>query len=277
MGPVPAMPLGMGPPPPIPHIRTTRSSASSRWARAIRNPTWSAPAPAPCCSIKGTYYVVDMGNGAQNSMLRGAKGTFPFRDIAALCFTHFHQDHTNDYFDIMTNRWLTGGKEVTVVGPPGVAALHQFLTTFFKDDLCYRLLREAAAGHERHRHVRRSLTIKEITGVEEFQLGGLEVKTAKLTHTMYDLGLPLRRGGQGRWWSRATLRSTKRLVDLARGADMLVIDGDERWGGAPEHTMAPLEASGASLQARPVSTAGISRCGHTPRSRRSRRWPRPPR
>ncbi len=34
----------------------------------------------------------------------------------------------------------------------------------------------------------------------------------------------------------------ERLVDLARGADMLVIDGDERWGGAPAHTMAPLEA-----------------------------------
>ena len=113
---------------------------------------------ASACSMlqyRGKYYVVDMGNGAQNSMLRGAKGTFAFRDIVAVCFTHFHQDHTNDYFDIVTNRWLTGGKEVTVVGPPGAAALHEFLITFFKDDLCYRWLREMPRGLTSDGHVRR--------------------------------------------------------------------------------------------------------------------------
>lgn len=201
------------------------------------NPEPSLERASACTMLqyKGAYYVVDMGNGAQNSMLRGAKGPFAFRDIAAFCFTHFHQDHTNDYFDIMTNRWLTGGKEVTVVGPPGAAALHQFLVTFFKDDLSYRMLREIERGMS-GLGMFEGVTVKEITGAEQFRLGDFEVRTAKLTHTMYDLGYRFEAGGKTVVVSGDTSYD-ERLVELAAGADMLVADADERWGGAPGHRM----------------------------------------
>ena len=103
----------MGPPPPLPPY--PHETEFSVITVGTGNPQPSLERASACSMLqyRGKYYVVDMGNGAQNSMLRGAKGTFAFRDIAALCFTHFHQDHTNDYFDIVTNRWLTGGKEVT--------------------------------------------------------------------------------------------------------------------------------------------------------------------
>jgi ribonuclease BN (tRNA processing enzyme) len=189
---------------------------------------------------RGRYYVVDMGNGAQNSMLKGEKGTFAFRDIAALCFTHFHQDHTNDFFDIMTNRWLTGGKEVTLMGPPGVRALYEFLTTFFKDDLCYRWLREVSRGLSSE-GMFTGVSVKEITGSQEFRLAELDVTTAELTHTMYDLGYRFEGPGKSVVVSGDTSYD-ERLVALAKGADVLVMDGDERWAGVQGHEMAPITA-----------------------------------
>ena len=233
-------PLGFGPPPPIPPYPHDTDFSVITVGTGNPQPNLERASACTMLQFKGAYYLVDMGNGAQNSMLRGAKGTFPFRDIAALCFTHFHQDHTNDYFDIMTNRWLTGGKEVAVVGPPGVAALHQFFTTFFKDDLCYRLLRELPRGMS-GTGMFEGVSVKEITGTQQFQLGDLQVRTAKLTHTMYNLGYRFEGAGKSVVVSGDT-SFDERLVDLAAGADVLVIDGDERWGGAPEHTMAPLEA-----------------------------------
>jgi ribonuclease BN (tRNA processing enzyme) len=238
-GRVPAMPLGMGPPPPIPPYPHDTEFSVITVGTGNPQPNLERASACTMLQLKGAYYVVDMGNGAQNSMLRGAKGTFPFRDIAALCFTHFHQDHTNDYFDIMTNRWLTGGKEVTVVGPPGVAALHEFFTTFFKDDLGYRLLRELRRGMS-GTGMFDGVSVKEITGAQQFQLGELQVTTAKLTHTMYNLGYRFEGAGKSVVVSGDT-SFDERLVDLAKGADLLVADADERWGGRGVHTMPPLE------------------------------------
>jgi ribonuclease Z len=229
-----------GPPPPIPPY--PHETEFSVITIGTGNPQPSLERASACTMLqyRGSYYVVDIGNGAQNSMLKGAKGTFPFREIAAVCFTHFHQDHTNDYFDVMTNRWLTGGKEVTVVGPPGVAALHAFLTTFFKDDLCYRWLREIPRGLT-GAGMFEGVSVKEITGAQQFDLGELEVTTAELTHTMYNLGYRFEAAGGSVVVSGDT-SFDKRLVDLARGADMLVMDGDERWTGDLVYKMASVEA-----------------------------------
>lgn len=197
---------------------------------------------ASACTMvqyRGKYYMVDMGNGAQNSMLRGTKGAFPTRDIAAFCFTHFHQDHTNDFFDLMTNRWMTGGREVTIVGPPGAAALHEFFITFFHDDLCYRMLRELRQGKD-GTGVFEGVTVREVVGAQRFRLGELQVRTAKLTHTMYDLGYRFEADGRAVVVSGDTAYD-ERLIELAKDADVLVADCDERWGGNPDHTIPVLE------------------------------------
>ena len=231
---------GLGPPPPIPPY--PHETDLSVITVGTGNPQPSLERASACSMLqyKGKYYVVDMGNGAQNSMLKGAKGTFAFRDIVAVCFTHFHQDHTNDYFDFVTNRWLTGGKELTLVGPPGVAALHEFLITFFKDDLCYRWLREMPRGLT-STGMFDGVTIKEISGAQRFELGELSVTTAELTHTMYNVGYRFEAAGKSVVISGDT-SFDQRLVDLARGADLLVMDGDERWAGDLVYKMAPVEA-----------------------------------
>ncbi len=230
---------GGGPPPvmpPYPH-----DTAFSVITVGTGNPQPNLERASACTMLqyRGRYYVVDMGNGAQNSMLKGERGVFPFKDIAAVCFTHFHQDHTNDYFDIMTNRWLTGGKEVTVVGPPGVAALHEFFTTFFHDDLCYRMLREIRFGKD-GTGVFEGVAIREIKGGESFALDDLQVSTAKLTHTMYDVGYRFEVDGKAVVVSGDTAFD-ERLIELSRGADLLVADCDERWGGASQFVMPDIE------------------------------------
>jgi ribonuclease Z len=231
---------GHGPPPPIPAYPHDTDFSVITVGTGNPQPNLERASACTMVQFQGKYIVVDMGNGAQNSLLKGAKGTFPFRDIAALCFTHFHQDHTNDYFDIMTNRWLTGGEEVVVAGPPGVAALHHFLVTFFKDDLCYRWLREVARGLS-STGMFIGVETKEITGAQQFELAGLTVTTAELTHTMYDLGYRFEGAGKSVVVSGDTSYD-ERLVALAKRADVLVMDGDERWPGDKGFKMAPVEA-----------------------------------
>jgi ribonuclease BN (tRNA processing enzyme) len=206
------------------------------------NPRPSLQRSGPCTMLqhRGRYYVVDMGNGAQNALLRGDKGMFRFRDIAAFCFTHFHQDHTNDYFDIATNRWVAGGKELTLVGPPGVATLHEFLITFFRDDLSYRMLLAIPWGAS-ETGMFGGVTINEITGSQKFRLDDLEVTTAKLTHTMYNLGYRFEADGKAVVVSGDTSLD-EHLVQLAAGADVLVSDCTGRWRDAPEQTMPALDA-----------------------------------
>jgi ribonuclease BN (tRNA processing enzyme) len=234
-------PEWMDPRPPLPPY--PHESDFSVITVGTGNPQPSLERASACSMIqyKGKYYLVDMGNGAQNSMLKGAKGTFPFRDIAALCFSHFHQDHTNDFFDIMTNRWLTGGKEVTVVGPPGAQKLYEFLITFFNDDLAYRWLRVINDGRLTGTGMFTGVTVKEITGSAKFSLADLEVTTAKLTHTMFNLGYRFEGSGKSVVVSGDTSYD-EALVTLAKDADMLVIDGDERWAGHSGHKLAPLSA-----------------------------------
>ena len=255
-------PTGTGPPPPIPPYRHETDFSVITVGNGNPQPSLGRASACTMLQYRGKYYLVDMGNGAQNSLLRGEKGTFAFRDIVAVCFTHFHQDHTNDYFDIMTNRWLTGGREVTVVGPPGAQALHSFLITFFKDDLAYRWLRGLERGVT-GAGMFTEVTIREITGSAEFPLVDLQVTTAELTHTMYNLGFRFEGFGRSVVVSGDTSYD-ERLTDLAKDADVLVMDGDERWAGQPGHKMASMDllerrywpsgSYGGDFQVRPHAT-----------------------
>jgi ribonuclease Z len=206
------------------------------------NPEPSLQRASACTVIqyRDRYYAVDMGNGAQNGLLKGGNGAFSLSNVAALCFTHFHQDHTNDYFDIITNRWLTGGGEVMVVGPPDARALHDFLVTFFKDDLAYRWMRQLSRGVTGS-GMFTDVIIVELTGSNRLRVGDLDVTTAELTHTMYDLGYRFEGSGSSVVISGDTAYDD-RLVELAQGADMLVMDGDERCVGDPGFEMPSADA-----------------------------------
>ena len=219
----------MGPPPMIPPYPHETDFSVITVGTGNPMPSLERASPSTMIQYRGKYFLVDMGNGTQHGLLKGEKGTFAARDIAALCFTHFHQDHTNDFFDIMTTRWLARGGELTIAGPPGARALHEFLITFFKDDLAYRWLHQFERGLT-GAGMFTDVDVKELTGSASFSVAGVEVSTAELTHTMYDLGYRFEAAGKSVVVSGDTTYD-ERLVGLAKDADVLIMDADERWPG----------------------------------------------
>jgi ribonuclease BN (tRNA processing enzyme) len=199
-----------------------------------------------CTAIqhRGRYYLVDTGNGSALSLVKGGPhGPFRHRDIAAILFSHLHQDHVNDYFDMMTTRWGEGGKRLDLIGPPGTGELHRFLVTFFRDDLLYRMLGGGPAGVDEE-GMFKGVDVRELTGQNEFALGDLRVTTAEMTHSMYDLTYRFDVDGRSAVVSGDTAFD-RRLIALSAGADVLVIDANP-WAvsGAspPRRSLAQLPA-----------------------------------
>ncbi len=216
------------------------------------SPELNSARASACTAVqyRGAYYVVDTGNGSTLSFVKGGEyGPYRHRDIAAILFTHLHQDHVNDYFDMMTTRWYEGGKRMDLVGPPGTAELHRFLTTFFRDDLVYRMLGGGVAGIGVE-GMFTDVDIRELTGENEFALGPLRVATAEMTHSMYDLAYRFEVEGRAIVISGDTAFDP-RLVELAEGADILVIDANP-WadGTRPRPVRRPLSELPAEYQVR---------------------------
>jgi ribonuclease BN (tRNA processing enzyme) len=186
------------------------------------------PARAGACTVVqhgGRYYVLDTGNGASLSFVKGGpRGSYRHEDIAAILFTHLHMDHVSDYFDLVTARWSEGGKHLDLIGPPGVGELHQFLTEFFRDDLTYRWLLGGSSGVNEE-GMFTGVEIRELTGSNTFDLDGMRVTTAEMTHSMYNLAYRFDVGGKSLVVSGDTAFDS-RLIGLAEGADVLVIDAN---------------------------------------------------
>ncbi|MCP4136504.1 MAG: MBL fold metallo-hydrolase [bacterium] len=177
---------------------------------------------ASACTMvqyKGKYYLVDTGNGSNNSM---AINGYAFSDIKAIFFSHLHADHTTDYIDIMINRWMTGGKELEVIGPPRSGDYHKFMLSFFADDLIYRKFRGNKTGVS-DIGMFSGVNIKELTGKNEFELDGMIINTSKMIHTQYNLAYRFDVDGKSIVISGDTSYNDD-LVILSKNADILVID-----------------------------------------------------
>jgi ribonuclease BN (tRNA processing enzyme) len=202
-------------------------SALSVMTLGSGSPELNADRASACTVVqnRGKYYVLDTGNGASLSFAKGGRhGAYRHLDIAAVIFTHLHQDHVNDYFDLVTERWGQGGKHLDLIGPPGVDELHRFLVTFFRDDLVYRWLVGGRNGVD-ETGMFKEVEVRELTGSNEFDLGGMRVKTAEMTHSMYDLAYRFDVEGKSVVVSGDTAFDP-RLITLATGADLLVIDAN---------------------------------------------------
>jgi ribonuclease BN (tRNA processing enzyme) len=225
------------------------------------------PTSASACTmiqLNGGYYPVDLGPTVQLSMMFRARpdsaGTtaFAISKIQAIFFSHLHEDHTFDYFQIMTTRWMTGGQAVTVIGPPRTGMLQDFLINFYHDDLVYRMLRRVAqqgvAVDVAAKGMFNGVTVKEITGtnVMYFKDGvpqataegaDLKVTSSENVHTMYSLAYRFEANGKSIVVSGDTAYTYK-LINIAKNADIFVLDCDSRTtGGKPmmlDYTKLPL-------------------------------------
>ena len=60
--------------------------------------------PSTLVRIGKTDLLFDCGRAV---LMRGVAVGMTARDLAALFVTHMHRDHTTDYNDVITTRWIT--------------------------------------------------------------------------------------------------------------------------------------------------------------------------
>lgn len=173
--------------------------------------------PSALIQYRKQYFLVDMGNGTQARLYELGVS---LRDIAAILLTHHHLDHNEEFIPILIYRLLRGGK-VNIIGPPGTEKFVSFALQFYAEDMAYRMKRRG-----------RMLTdtfepnIREVKGGEGFRLGDMKVTTAKVNHTIYTVAYRFEANGQSIIISGDTAYSDS-LIELARGADILVLDSGE--------------------------------------------------
>ena len=186
--------------------------------------------PSAMIQYQGRYFLVDMGNGTQAKLSEA--GVTP-RQIDGLLLTHHHMDHNEEFIPLFIGTRLAGGKP-EIVGPPRTKALVDFAKDFYAEDIRYRLQRSGRTPEDFA-----PASVREIQGGESFVLGGLKVTTAKVNHTIHTVAYRFDADGLSIVIS-GDLSYSESLVDLARGADVLVIDS----GGSIVRKGEPAKGSG---------------------------------
>jgi ribonuclease BN (tRNA processing enzyme) len=164
------------------------------------------------------YIVMDCGYATVNRLM---KRNIDLGKIDTIMFTHFHLDHSCDFFSLMTYRYLSGGKALDIIGPPGTKKYYDFYKSFYRDDIIYRAQVydiNSSSG------VFKDVKVHELKGGKKINLNGIAIESAELVHVMYNLGYKFHIGDKTVVVSGDT-SYTNKLVQLAKGVDMLVLDG----------------------------------------------------
>ncbi|WP_205599554.1 MBL fold metallo-hydrolase [Sandarakinorhabdus rubra] len=172
-------------------------------------------APAMALMIGGQLHVIDAGNGvARQAALAG----LPLKSLSNVWITHLHSDHVADAFTLPWLAWsgaLT--TPVTVHGPKGMARMARDWLRFARVDIDTRVADEGRPD------LRKLLSVREVQPGVLLEAGGLKVTAARVEHPpLFDsFAFRFDWAGKSVVWSGDT-RPCQALVDLARGADILV-------------------------------------------------------
>ena len=172
-------------------------------------------APAMALMIGGQLHVVDAGNGvARQVVLAG----LPLKALAHVWITHLHSDHVADAFALPWLAW-SGALTTPVVvhGPPGMAGMSRDWFGFARVDIETRIRDEGRPD------LRTLVSVAEVQPGPQLAAGGLRVTAARVEHPPLTDSFAYRFDWAGKSvvWSGDT-RPCQALIDLARGADILV-------------------------------------------------------
>jgi ribonuclease BN (tRNA processing enzyme) len=162
-----------------------------------------------------TAVLVDCGDGAIRQLLRAG---FEPAEVTNVFFTHLHSDHTLGYGAFVLGGWPRGRPELRVWGPEGTGHFHrQLFGSIYAADIAYRLsLGQPGDG----------LTDTRLTEIGDGwrgEVGAVRVRAALGIHSFPNLAYRFEYGGRSVVISGDTVY-TPNLVELARGADLLVQD-----------------------------------------------------
>lgn len=174
--------------------------------------------PSVVIQHRGRFILVDMGNGTQARLYEAGISAAL---IDAMLITHHHRDHDEEFMPLLDTA-LVRGRPLEIVGTPGTKKMVDFTAEFYAEDIAYRIERTGRSAQ----NIRKPI-VREIRGGESFTLGTLAVRTAQVPHSVHTVTYRFDVDGQSIVISGDLTHSDK-LVDLARSADVLVMDS----GGA---------------------------------------------
>ena len=197
--------------------------------------------PSTLIHYNGHYFLVDMGNGTQVRLLNA--GIVP-GDIETWMFTHHHLDHNEEYIPLSIGSWLRGRRHLNLVGPPNTRALHEFLITFYKEDMEYRARRRGRPVD--WDGMITNVDIKEVSGDEIFEIHGVKITTTRVKHTIHTQAYRFDADGKSIVIS-GDLSYSENLITLAKNTDVLVMDAGQvmRKQQRPPSGTRPQRRSGA--------------------------------
>jgi ribonuclease BN (tRNA processing enzyme) len=166
--------------------------------------------------VDGAGYLVDCGYGTVERMTR--LGIRPPM-IGAVFITHHHSDHNADYANLVHLAWIQGLQApIRVYGPPPMKAINAAALALHEEDVSIRV---RATGRE---PMAKLIQVQEITrtGVVH-QDDRVKVTAAIVDHPPLAHAFGFRIDSRDRSIViSGDTRPTQSLVELARGADMLV-------------------------------------------------------
>jgi ribonuclease BN (tRNA processing enzyme) len=181
--------------------------------------------PSVLVQFGETDIIVDTGNGTQ-ARLDAAR--VPIRYLDAIMFTHHHLDHNEEFIPIFI-RALLGDSPFILAGPAPMKRMSETTLELYKEDIEYRMRRSGRTLAD----VKDNYSVIELVGGEKFAVGGVNVSTATVNHTIATNAIRFEAGGRVIVISGDLIYSES-LSKLAKDADYLIIDsgGTIKSGGA---------------------------------------------
>jgi ribonuclease Z len=164
----------------------------------------------------GSSWLVDAGDGVVSQILAAGTAVAAVDHVA---ITHLHWDHILGYPAFVWGSWSGGRWQLRVIGPEGTVDMHRRLVEeFYRDQAEWAIdLGFARAGWD-------DVEVTDIVAGWSGEFEGCIVEAGRVVHPpMSSLGYRFTYGGRSLVISGDTARCDE-LVDLARGADVLVVD-----------------------------------------------------
>ena len=112
-------------------------------------------------------------------LMRGAAVGMSALDLTALFVTHMHSDHTTDYNDVITTRWISspGPRPLRAFGPAGFQRFTDATLAMLETDVRYR------TAHHADLQYPPQVLVEEVTDGWRWQHEGIVVTAAPTDHS----------------------------------------------------------------------------------------------
>ncbi|MFC5589695.1 MBL fold metallo-hydrolase [Sporosarcina soli] len=193
-------------------------------------PDLARSGPAQLLSVGNQHILIDCGEGTTAQLM---KANIPPESIHYLFMTHLHSDHIFGYGQFLLGGWGLGRRELTVVGPKGMQHFHETILNLFHDDIAYR----TSLGRPGNGVLDVNIIEVEAPGDIVTKLP-MKITAAQMVHNVLTYGYRFETDEEVVVISGDTA-PTPNIVDLATGADLLVIDAALAPTAVYRHTTNP--------------------------------------